>query len=177
MGLASAGILLLGMVVQGHYSGNLGRLLLTALALGLFASLALGPSIALQHAWQGNGKPWLGPAGLTAPILGLMLVTIGIWAVPDSDAFWKSVAIVTILAVALSYCFWFLAYPPGSTAARRVAWASIGASASASLLASVGVILEIRLLPWWWAVSLLILVMVACGVAVPMVSFLARRRN
>ena len=106
-GLVAAGVLVLGMLVQGHYSGGLGRLLLTALGLGLFSSLALGPSIVLRRARQGKGRPWLGPAGMTAPVLGLLLVTIGIWAAPDSDAFWKAVAIVTILAVGFSYCFWF----------------------------------------------------------------------
>ena len=167
--------MILGMLVLGHYSSILGRLLLTALGLGLSASLALSASIVSQRVRQGDQTPWLGPAGMTVPALGLLLVTIGIWATPDSDAFWKSAAIVTILAVGFSYCFWFLAYPPGLTAARRTAWTSMGAAASAGLLASVGVIFEIRLLPWWWAVSLLILLMVAGGLAVPLVSFIARR--
>ena len=177
LGLAAAVAMVVGMLALGHYSANLGRLLLTALALGLFASLALSPSIVRQRVWARSQMPWLGPAGMAAPVLGLLLVTIGIWAVPDSDAFWKTVAIVTILAVALSYCFWFLAYPPGFSAARRVAWASVGASASAGLLASAGVVFEIKLLPWWWAVSLLLLAMVAGGFAVPLVSFMVRRQK
>ena len=172
-GLAAAAVILLGMLVQGHYSANLGRLLLTALALGLFSSLALSPSVV----WRRKPNPWLGPAGMAVQILGLLLATVGIWAAPDSDAFWKSIAIVTILAVALSYSFWFLAFPPGFGAARRAAWVSMGAAASAGLLASVGVIFEIRLLPWWWAVSFLILVMLLACVAVPLLSLMARRHG
>ena len=51
----------------------------------------------------------------------------------------------------------------------------MGAAASAGLLASVGVIFEIRLLPWWWAVSLLILVMLAGALAVPLLGWFAGR--
>ncbi|PKB64592.1 MAG: hypothetical protein BZY80_02380 [SAR202 cluster bacterium Io17-Chloro-G2] len=177
-GAAAAAVLGLGMLALGHYSAVLGRLLLTALALGLFASLALSPSIVSQRARQRNQTPWLGPAGMAVPVLGFLLAAIGIWATPDSDAFWKSAAIVTILAVGISYCFWFLAYPAGSSSsAGRLAWASMGAAASAGLMASIGVIFEIRLLPWWWVVSLLILVMLVGCVAVPLVRFLAGRRK
>ena len=177
MGLAAAAVFGLAMLVLGHYSAILGRLLITALGLGLFASLALSPSIVSQRVWQRLQMPWLGPAGMVAPVLGLLLVTIGIWATPDSDAFWKAAAIVAILAVGVSYCFWFLAYPPRIGLAQRLAWASMGAAASAGLLASAGVIFEIRFLPWWWAVSLLVLLMVAGCLAVPAVGFLARRRR
>ena len=110
-------------------------------------------------------------------VLFIGIFVIGIWATPDSDAFWKAAAIVVILAVGVSYCFWFLASPPRIRLARRLAWASMGAAASAGLLASAGVIFEIKLLPWWWAVSLLVLLMVAGCLAVPVVNFIERRRG
>lgn len=172
-GFVTGVALLLAMVLQGHYSEFLGRLLLTALGLSLFACSALSPSIV----WRRNPNRWLGPAGMLAPVLGLLLVTIGIWAVPDSDAFWKAIAIITILTVAIAYCYWFLAYPPGFPPARLAARVSVGAAASAALLASVGVILEIKLLPWWWVVALLILIMPTAGLAVPLLSFLAGWRK
>ena len=63
LGLAAAAVFGLAMLAMGHYSAILGRLLITALGLGLFASLALSPSIVSQRVWQRLQMPWLGPAG------------------------------------------------------------------------------------------------------------------
>jgi len=87
------------MVVLGEYTKTRGRFLLTALVLEGYFFCSLGPAWVAER----RSESQLSQAALAAAVVALALLLIGIWGTPNSDAFWKSAAIVTILAVALAY--------------------------------------------------------------------------
>ncbi|MEC9013728.1 MAG: hypothetical protein VYA78_04040, partial [Chloroflexota bacterium] len=77
-------------VVLGEYTKTRGRFLLTALLLDGYFFTSLAP------AWSAERRPDSRVARLallTAAAAGLILLT-GIWGTPNSDAFWKSAAII-----------------------------------------------------------------------------------
>ena len=158
--LAAAVLIVLAMVFLGEYTKTRGRLLFTALTLAGFCLLALPPSVL---AWRGR-YPKVA-AGSTAVIgLGFLLVVGGMWATPDSDAFWKAVAIVSIAGVSGSHSCWVLLLRGRRSLTQVVQCSALGAASLALLLTGLAIIVEIREAGFWWAVVLLIIAQFAGGV-------------
>ena len=159
--MAAAVLVVLVMVFLGEYTKTRGRLLLTAVSLGGFSLLALAPSV-LAHRGRYSG---VAAGGMLAPILGFLLVAVGTWATPDSDAFWKAVAILAIAVASLSHFCWVLLLNPKWTLARVARCTALGAVVAVLLLTSLAIIVEIRAAAFWWAVVLLIIAQVVGGLA------------
>ena len=96
-----------------------------------------------------------------------MLLVGGTWGTPDSDAYWKTVAIAAIVAVSLSHVCWLLLLEPQRPPARIARWAAIGSASLVALLAGPAIILEVKAASYWWAVTVIIIAQVAGGVAAP----------
>ena len=164
--LAAAVLVVLAMVFLGEYTKTRGRLLLTALSLGGFSLLALTPSVLAQRGRYSA----VAVGGELAPLLGYSLIVVGTWATPNSDAFWKAVAIVNIGAVSLSHLCWLLLLNPGRLPARVVWWTALGAVTVVLMLTSIAIIVEIRDTAFWWAVTLLIIVQFVGGLVAPLLN-------
>ena len=93
-GLGAAVLVIVAMVLLGEYTKTGGRLFLTALILAGFCLSALAPSVLYRRQ---RFRP-LATVGILAAAVGFILVATGIWATPDSDAYWKTAAIASILA-------------------------------------------------------------------------------
>ena len=172
--LATGLLVVVAMVLLGEYTKTRGRFLLTALCLAGFCALALAPAALYQRGRQlgrqhGRYLP-VAAAGMTACLLGFVLVATGTWATPDSDSYWKSTAIVSILAVSISHGSWLLVLGPRRSLARTVSWSTIGAASLVAALASLGIILEVKAALFWWAVTILVIVQIVGGVASPALS-------
>ena len=81
----------------------------------------------------------------------------GIWATPDSDAYWKTAAIASIAAASTFQTSWLLLLTPVRVFALRLLWAVMGVSLLAALLSVAGIIGEIRPAAYWWVVFLLVI--------------------
>ncbi len=159
--LAVAGLVVVAMVLLGEYTQTRGRLLLTALTLSGFCILALPPSVLAQRARY----PLVAWAALATAGLGCLLVVVGNWARPDSDAYWKAAGLVSIEAVSLSYLCWLLLLPPKALGARVAWWTATGSASLVPLLAGVGIIAEIETPHFWWALVILILGQLGGGIS------------
>ena len=164
--MAAAVLVVLVMVFLGEYTKTRGRLLLTALSLGGFSLLALAPSVLAQRGHYSG----VAAGGMLAPFLGFLLVAVGTWATPNSDAFWKAVAILAIAAAALSHFCWLLLLNPKRAPARVARYIALGAAGAVLLLTSLAIIVEIRAAAFWWAVVLLIIAQVGGGLAAPLLN-------
>ena len=106
--LVAAFLVIVAMALLGEYTKARGQLLLTFLVLVPFCLSAIPPSTLLR---RGRFQP-VGWAGLLTIGVGFMLVATGIWATPGSDAFWKTAAIVSIVAAALLMSRWLRLITP-----------------------------------------------------------------
>ncbi len=165
--LLAAGLVVVIMGALGEYTKTRGRFLLTALSLSGFSLLALTPSLLAQRA---NHRYW-GYAGLGIAGLAYLLFVGGIWGTPDSDAYWKSVAIASLGSVSLCQVCWLLLMTRPRALIARTAWLTAGAASGLVLaLAVIAIIVEIRSAPFWWAVTILIFVQVSGGIAAPILN-------
>jgi len=151
--LVAALLVMVAMVLLGEYTKTRGRLLLTFLVLAPFRLSAIPPSALI---WRGRLLPvaW---TGLVASGAGFVLVATGIWVTPDADAYWKTTAIVSILAASTFQASWLLLLTPVRGFACLLLWAVMGVSLLAALLSVAGIIGEIRPAAYWWVVFLLVL--------------------
>ena len=159
--LAAAMLVLLVMAVLGEYTKTRGRLLLTALSLAGFCALAF-PSAVL--AVRGR-YPALAVLGVLAAALGFVLVVAGLWATPDSDAFWKAASIASIAAASVAYSCWVLSFRPQRLVAQVAQHAALAVAALVLFLTTLAIIVEIRQAAFWWAVVLLIITQALCALA------------
>ena len=159
--LAAALLVLLAMAVLGEYTKTRGRLLLTALSLAGFCVLAF-PSAVL--AVRGRHTA-LAVLGVSVASLGFVLVVVGLWATPDSDAFWKAVSIASIAAASVAYSCWVLSFRPQRLVAQVAQSAALVVAALVLLLTTLAIIVEIRQPAFWWAVVLLIIAQALCALA------------
>ena len=157
-------LIVIAMVVLGEYTKTRGRFLLTALVLEGYFFCSLGP------AWVVERRPesQLSQAALAAAVVALALLLIGIWGTPNSDAFWKSAAIVTILAVALAYLAVVDVEPGRLAGSFQVKAVSLAAG-----IACIGIAGGINWPPYWWIFTLAFLVW-AGAVLVPPAKYLGR---
>ena len=162
LGALSAALLIIAiMALLGEYTNTRGRLFLTSLTLAAFCLSAVSPA-ALHR--QGRYQP-AALAAVTISALGLSMVTVGIWATPDSDAFWKATAIASILAATSFHGSLLLLWQPGPGYVRLFRWPGVITGLSAALMAILGIVFEIKLGAFWWAMVLLILGTVWVGLA------------
>ena len=159
--LSAALLIIVVMALLGEYTNTRGRLILTALTAAAFGLSAVSPA-ALHR--QGRYRP-VALAAVMISALGLSMVTAGIWATPDSDAFWKATAIVSILAATTFHGSLLLLWQPGPGFVSLFRWPGVIAALSADLMAILGIVLEIKLGAFWWAMVLLILGTVWVGLA------------
>tara|TARA_Y100000758_G_scaffold11332_1_gene8572 strand:+ start:49 stop:366 length:318 start_codon:yes stop_codon:yes gene_type:complete len=101
--------------------------------------------------------------------MALLLLLIGLWGTPNSDAFWKSTAIVTILALVLA----FLAVVD-SEAGRLSISVQAKAVGLATLIGCVGIAAGINWPPYWWVFTLAVIAWVTT-VIIPAIGYVARR--
>ncbi len=151
--LSAVVLIIVTMALLGEYTNTRGRLILTALTMAAFCLSAVAPA-ALHR--QGLYRP-AALAGLIIPVSGLLMVTAGIWATPDSDAFWKATAIASILSATTFHGSLLLLWQPGPGYVNYFRWPGVIAALSAALMAILGIVFEIKLGAFWWTMVVLIL--------------------
>ena len=159
--LVAALLVLVAMALLGEYTKTRGRLLLTALSLAGFCLVAVAPAALHRR----RRYPPAAAGGLAAAAGGFMLLVGGTWGTPDSDAYWKTVAIAAIVAVSLSHVCWLLLLDSNGPPARIAGLVAIGSASLVAVLAGLAIILEVKAAPYWWTVFVIIIVQVAGGVA------------
>jgi hypothetical protein len=158
-------LIVIVMIVLGEYTKTRGRFLLTALMFEGYLFASLGPAwVAEQRADSPVSR-----VALAAAVAALLLLLTGIWGTPNSDAFWKSTAIITVLALVLSYVA-VVDVQPGRLARSY----QVKAVALATVIGCFGIAAGINWPPYWWVFTLAVLVWLG-ALLVPLVGYLARR--
>ena len=163
--LLAAVLVVIAMVALAEYTKTRGRLLLTALVLAAYFFSSLGP------VWLAQRRPASAvprPA-LVAGAAALLLLLTGVWGTPNSDAFWKSTAIVTIMGLVLAYVA-VVELQQGSLT-RPFAVKTV---ALAAIMACLGIAAGINWPPYWWVFTLAVIVW-AGALLVPLAHYLRRR--
>ena len=158
-------LVVIAMVLLAEYTKTRGRLLLTALVLAAYFFFSLGPVWAAQRR-PGSAAPRF---AFVAGAAALLLLLTGIWGTPNSDAFWKSTAIVTIIGLVLAYVA-VVELQQGSLT-RPFA---VKAVALAAIMACLGIAAGINWPPYWWVFTLVVIVW-AGAFLVPPARYLRRR--
>tara|TARA_B100001123_G_scaffold76319_2_gene86146 strand:- start:1696 stop:2229 length:534 start_codon:yes stop_codon:yes gene_type:complete len=165
LSLTAAVAVVIMMAVLGEYTKTRGRMLLTALVLAAYFFVTLGP-ITLAKNRMVPAMAWL------AYLFGgaaLVLILTGIWGTPNSDAFWKSTAIVTALGLGLAY-FAVVDYVQGGVTRNH---GNVTLAVALALVA-VGIAAGINWPPYWWVFTVFVIWWLA-AVFIPPVLLLARR--
>ena len=164
--VAAVLLVLAAMIVLGEYTKTLGRFLLTAVILGgYFVVSWAGSSPAGGWSLRWVSRPAL---GFAAAALAILL--FGVWGTPDSDGFWKTAAIVSILPLGIILIGRRLGSNYIDLPRRLASLVSAGVLASGMVLAGLGIAVEIKVSAYWWAFTLLMLVWATTAVAVPLLS-------
>jgi hypothetical protein len=164
--LFAALLIVIAIALLGEYTKTRGRLLLSAFILAGFCLTSLGPSTLTVR----KTATTFAAAGLIAAAAALGLLMVGLWATPNSDGYWKAAAIVTLLALTLGYSSWTLWRDSPYRSVRRTAGISAATSLLGTSLACLGIALEIKTPPYWWAFSLVAGWWVVSVLAVPVVA-------
>ena len=159
--LAAAALVVLAMVLLGEYTKTRGRWLGTALALSGYCLTALGP-VALHG--RSRYRP-VATSGMLFSLLAFALFTVGLWGTPNSDGYWKATSVSTLLA--LAHVCWMLFLERPIALVSGIARASALGASLLALLAGAGIIFEVRVVPFWWVVSLIAIGQAVTGAAVP----------
>ena len=133
-----------------EYTKTRGKLLLTALLVAGFF-LTLAGATAMPRSGLG---PWFRPAAIGVASLALLLMVMGLWGTPDSDAFWKATAAVTVVAMALVAGGQALSRAGGGRTLRLLAATSAVLVVLLTVMAAVGIALEIAAVAYWWIFGL-----------------------
>ncbi|MQG10342.1 MAG: hypothetical protein FI716_02470 [SAR202 cluster bacterium] len=158
-------LIVIVMVVLGEYTKTRGRFLITALVFEGYFFASLGPAWVAER----RADSPVSRVALAAAVAALLLLLTGIWGTPNSDAFWKSTAIVMVLALVLAYAA-VVDVQPGRLARSY----QVKAVALATVIACFGIAADINWPPYWWVFTLTALVWVG-ALLVPPVGYLARR--
>tara|TARA_B100001245_G_scaffold127305_1_gene93953 strand:+ start:326 stop:868 length:543 start_codon:yes stop_codon:yes gene_type:complete len=161
----AAVLIVIAIIVVGEYTKTRGRFLLSALMVEGYFFCSLGPI------WVTERRPesMVSRVAIGAAVMALLLLLIGLWGTPNSDAFWKSTAIVTILALVLA----FLAVVD-SEAGRLSISVQAKAVGLATLIGCVGIAAGINWPPYWWVFTLAVIAWVTT-VIIPAIGYVARR--
>ena len=158
-------LIVITIIVIGEYTKTRGRFLLTAVVLMAYSFTSMAP------AWSASRRrdSRSGQIALLAASAALLTLLTGIWGTPNSDAFWKSAAIITILGLVSSYAAVVDAEPDRLTGSL-----SVKVMASATAIACVGIACGINWPPYWWVFTLATLAWVG-SMLVPSVTYLYRK--
>ena len=158
-------LIVIAIIVVGEYTKTRGRFLLSALMVEGYFFCSLAPI------WVTERRPesMVSRVAIGAAVMALLLLLIGLWGTPNSDAFWKSTAIVTILALVLA----FLAVVD-SEAGRLSISVQTKAVGLATLIGCVGIAAGINWPPYWWVFTLAVIAWVTT-VIIPAIGYVARR--
>jgi hypothetical protein len=161
----AAVLIVIAIIVVGEYTKTRGRFLLSALMVEGYFFCSLAPI------WVTERRPesMVSRVAIGAAVMALLLLLIGLWGTPNSDAFWKSTAIVTILALVLA----FLAVVD-SEAGRLSISVQAKAVGLATLIGCVGIAAGINWPPYWWVFTLAVIAWVTT-VIIPAIGYVARR--
>lgn len=158
-------LIIIAMVALAEYTKTRGRLLLTALVLAAYFFSSLGPVFLAQR----RPDSALSQVAIGAGVAALLLLLAGIWGTPNSDAFWKSAAILTLLGLVLAYVA-VLDIQPG----RLNRGFAVRAVALAAFMACLGIAAGIKWPPYWWVFTLIVAVWGA-SVLAPAALYVSRR--
>ncbi|MBC8281084.1 MAG: hypothetical protein H8E48_09895 [Chloroflexi bacterium] len=149
----------------GEYTKTRGRFLLTALTVEGYFFCSLAP------VWAAERRPEsrVAQVAIGAAVAAMLLLLIGYWGTPNSDAFWKSTAIVTILALVLAYLA--VVDVEEGRLSRSLHAKAIGL---ATIIACLGIAGGINWPPYWWVFTLAVIGWLVT-VAILVFSYLARR--
>ena len=130
-----------------EYTKTRGKLLLTALLVAGFF-LTLTGATAMPRSGPGR---WFRPAAMGAASTALLLMVIGLWGTPDSNAFWKATAAVTVVAMGLVAVGQALSRAGHRKMFQVLAATSAALSALLTAMAVLGIVLGISAAAYWWA--------------------------
>ena len=134
-----------------EYTKTRGRLLLTALLVaGFFLTMVAATTVP-----RSGPGPWFRPMAMGAAIVALAMMVLGLWGTPDSNAFWKATAMVTILSLGLVAAGQALSRGQGGVTVRGLSGTIAFLSALLTALAMLGVALEVTTPGYWWTFGLL----------------------
>lgn len=167
--LAAAVLIVAVMIAVAEYTKTRGRLLLTALVLAIYFFTSMGPVWLAQRRAATPTVIIISRVGLGAGAAALLLLLTGIWGTPNSDAFWKSSAIVTLLGLLLAYLA--VVELRQGRLTRRFAVKTV---ALAVFIACLGIAVGIKWPPYWWVFTLAVIVW-AAALLTPAVFYLGRR--
>ena len=156
-----------------EYTKTRGKLLLTALLVGGYFVTMLAatgiPAVAIRQQLR---------AATQCLATGAMfLLLLGLWGAPDSDAYWKAASIATLLAMGMVCSGLATRAGLGDAAVRALALTSAAAAGLLTVMAALGIALEIRLPLYWWVFGLLVVSWLAASAAIPATAFLRLRRR
>lgn len=146
-------LIVIAVIVLGEYTKTRGRFLLTAFLLAAYFFTSMAPAWTAEHRPESR----VAPIALVAATTAVMILLIGVWGTPNSDAFWKSAAIITTLAIVLSYASVVDAGPGPGRLFRNFSVKLLG---MATLIVCVGIAGGIKWPPYWWTFTLAVLVWV-----------------
>ena len=139
--------------------------MLTAFLLAAYFFTSMAPAWTAEHRPESR----VAPIALVAATTADMILLIGVWGTPNSDAFWKSAAIITTLGMVLSYVS-----VVGAGPGRLFRNFSVKLLGMATLFICIGIAGGIKWPPYWWTFTLVVLVWVVF-VIVSMTSSMIRR--
>ena len=154
-----------------EYTKTRGKLLLTALLVAGFFVTLVGATAMPR---SGSG-PWFRPAAIGAASVALFLMVIGLWGTPDSNAFWKATAAVTVVAMGLVAAGQALSRAGERKAVQAMAVTSAALSALLTAMAVLGIALEIAAVEYWWVFGVAAAGWVLAGAAGLVVVWIGRR--
>ena len=161
------------MVGTLEYTKMRGRLLLTALLVGGFFLTTFGGTAIPR--W-GIGQ-YLHPAAPVMALAALLLLLVGLWGGADSDVFWKAAACATAVSLGFVLTGVAMARVSGDKLADIFATTSAASSLLLTLMAVLGIALEIRAALYWWAFGLLFLCWLASTAGMTVVLLWLNRKT
>lgn len=165
--LAAAVLVVVAMALLAEYTKTRGRLLLTSLVLAAFFITSISPAALLgKEKWSAVGL-----AGLAASLCAAVLVIVGIWGTPNSDGYWKSTAILSLIAAAFFQAAWMLPLQSSARPVTVLARTAVGTLTILTVLSAIGIAIGIKSSPYWWVVTLLALAHVASFITAPPLSW------
>ncbi len=160
------------MVGTLEYTKTRGQLLVTMLlAGGYFITTLAATAISRKGA-----ASLFRPAVFATATAALALLIAGLWGEADSGGYWKTAAIITILSMGLAFTGIALSRGLRGGAAESTALASAVLSSLFTLMAVLGIALEIRIPLYWWTFALMAMLWVIYSAAVLAASRLGKRR-
>ena len=156
-----------------EYTKTRGKLLLTALLVGGYFVTMLAatgiPAVGIRQ--------YLRVATQCLATGAMFLLLLGLWGTPDSDVYWKSSAIVTLVTIGMVCSGLATRAGLGDTVVRGFALTSATAAGLLTLMTAFGIALEIRLPLYWWVFGLLLVCWLLASAAIPVAGLVRRRKK